>query len=90
MVCDNYMVCHDEVRDAAYHLATLSASGTFTVDAIVAELRRRGCSHNERTIRTHVTSRMCANAPDHHPVVYHDFWRVAHGVYRLATREDLA
>jgi len=89
MVCINNAACHDEVRTAAHHLAAFCATGTFTVEAIVAELRRSGCTHSESTIRTHVTSRMCANAPDHHPVVYLDFWRIAHGVYGLAAAGDI-
>jgi hypothetical protein len=38
------------------------------------------------TVRTHVSSRMCSNAPDHHAVVYDDLVRVRRGVYRLARR----
>lgn len=90
MACKTGMVCHDEVREAAYYLAGISSKGHFTVDAIVAELRRRGCTHRESTIRTHVTSRMCVNASDHHPVVYADLRRVGVGVYCLADPSDLA
>jgi hypothetical protein len=34
------------------------------------------------TIRTHITSRMCADAPDHHGTTYDDLERVSRGVYR--------
>jgi hypothetical protein len=37
----------------------------------------------ESTIRTHVVSRMCANAPENHAVVYADLERVRPGYYRL-------
>jgi len=89
LACKTGNVCHDEVREAAHHLARLSADGQFTIEAVVAELRRRGCTHRESTIRTHVTSRMCINAPDHHPVVYPDLRRVGVGVYCLAGRDEL-
>lgn len=36
---------------------------------------------NESTVRTHVTSRMCRNAPNHHAVVFEDLVRVARGRY---------
>jgi hypothetical protein len=43
--------------------------GMFTVNGVVSELQRRGSRYAEATVRTHVTSRMCANAPDHHAAV---------------------
>lgn len=55
---------------------------TFTVAEVVAELRRRQTRFADSTIRTHISSRMCANAPDHHGTTYADFDRVDHGEYR--------
>ncbi len=78
------MTCRDEVLDAARALASRSSDGTFTVAQVVAEMRRRGSRYLESTIRTHVISRMCANAPDHHAVVYQDLVRTHWGTYRLA------
>ena len=46
-------------------------------------MRRNGSSYRESTIRTHVTSRMCANAPDHLAVTYQDFIRTDVGRYRF-------
>ena len=46
-------------------------------------MRRRGTSYAEGPIRTHVTSRMCANAPDHHAVTYPDLRRDDYDTYRL-------
>ena len=77
------MTAHDEVLTAARELATASPDGTFTVEEVVALLRHKGSTYAESTIRTHVTSRMCANAPDHHAVVFRDLIRVDHGRYRL-------
>lgn len=42
-----------------------------------------GTGYAERTIRTHITSRMCVNTPDNHSTVYDDPERVGHGQYRL-------
>lgn len=64
-------------------LEALGALGaTFTPDDVVRELRRRGSSYAESTIRTHVVSKMCSNAPDNHARTYDDLERVADGLYR--------
>ena len=44
----------------------------------------RPSGYAESTIRTHVTSRMCGNAPDNHAVTYDDLVRIDAGRYRLA------
>jgi hypothetical protein len=65
-------------------LTVLERSGrsSFTVEQVLAELRRRGSKYRESTIRTHITSRMCANSPDHHARTYDDLERVGEGLYR--------
>jgi hypothetical protein len=77
------VTCRDEVLVAARALETTSADRSFTIAEVVAELRRRGSRFSESTICTHVASRMCVNAPEHHAVVYGDLERIAHGRYRL-------
>jgi len=62
--------------------AVVRTDGTFTVDDVVDELRRRGSAYADSTIRTHVTSRLCANAPGNHAVTYDDLERVDQGLYR--------
>jgi hypothetical protein len=73
-----------DVVAAARVLAAESPDGTFTPAEVVAYLMRQGSQLAESTIRTHVVSRMCANSPDHHGVVYADLVRVSPGRYRLA------
>jgi hypothetical protein len=51
---------------------------------IVAEVKEAAARYGDSTIRTHVGSRMCGNAPDHHAVVYNDLVRVGTGEYRRA------
>lgn len=61
-----------------------SRSGdTFTITEVLDELRSQGSSLAESTIRTHITSRMCGDSPDHHGTTYDDLERVDRGVYRL-------
>jgi hypothetical protein len=77
------MTCRDEILDALPAVTAKSADETFAPEDMVAELRRRGSRYAESTIRTHVVSRMCANAPDNHGVVYADLERVSEGRYRV-------
>ncbi|MDQ3708515.1 MAG: hypothetical protein M3387_04265 [Actinomycetota bacterium] len=77
------MTARDEVLSAAKGLAVVSRDGTFTVADVVQELRHRGSKYKESTIRTHVTSKMCSNAPDHHGTVYDDLERLDRARYRL-------
>lgn len=74
------MTARDEILEAIP--AVIRSDGTFTLESILQELRRRGSTCAESTIRTHVVSRMCANSPKNHAVTYDDFERVETGVYR--------
>lgn len=69
----------DEILDAIRRLGT----DVFSIRDVIDELRARGSRYRDSTIRTHITSRMCANAPDHHGTVYPDLERVGRGLYRL-------
>jgi hypothetical protein len=77
------VTARDDVLRAARELAANSADGSFTVDEVVELARRHGSTAKESTIRTHVTSRMCADAPDNHAVTYPDLVRIDRGRYRL-------
>jgi hypothetical protein len=72
-----------EILTAARQLARRSPDGSFALMEIVGEMRRGGSRYAESTIRTHVTSRMCADSPDHHDTTYDDLERLDRGRYRL-------
>jgi hypothetical protein len=76
------MTARDEIL--AVHPAVRARTGreTFTPQDVIDELQRRGTSYKPSTIRTHIVSRMCSNAPDHHARTYDDLERVADGQYR--------
>lgn len=76
------MIARAEILAVALFLDTRAVDGWWTVAEVVAEMRRRGTRYAESTIRTHVTSRMCVNAPRNHAITYNDFERVGHR-YRL-------
>lgn len=74
--------CREEILDVASFLLN-GARDSFTPIEVVDEMRRRGSRYAESTIRTHVTSLMCINAPINHPTTYPDFERVDRGQYRF-------
>lgn len=78
------MTCREEILESARYLAQLAGTGEFTLAGVVQHMLDRGTHYKESTIRTHVTSRMCANAPDNHEVTYRDLERTAHGTYKLS------
>jgi hypothetical protein len=54
----------------------------FSAQDLVEIFRLEGSRYAASTVRTHVTSRMCGNAPDNHATVYADLKRVGRGRYR--------
>ncbi len=74
--------CRDEVLTAARRIHS-AGHRDFTAAEITAQMRRAGTAYTEATIRTHVISRMCANAPDNHETTYDDLLRVGRGRYKL-------
>lgn len=73
--------CRDEILEAFARLERRHRRREFPLAEIVLEVQRAGTSYRESTIRTHVTSRMCGDAPDHHETVYNDLVRVDRGLY---------
>ena len=73
----------DDILDAIRVVMARSGSDVFSVHEVVEELESRGTRYTAGSIRTHVVSRMCANAPAHHARVYNDLIRVERGLYKL-------
>lgn len=69
--------CRDEILECVRMVA--DSSGTFTVGEMIRCMEKR-------TMRTHITSRMCANAPENHASTCHDFKRTGHGEYQVVSR----
>jgi len=74
--------CRDAVLDAFRRLEHRHGRRDFRVDEIVNETLADDQQYKEPTVRTHITSRMCMDAPDHHATVYADLTRIRRGVYR--------
>jgi hypothetical protein len=77
------MTARDEIMAVLPAVCARLGQDVFTPQNVIDELLRRGTRYKPSTIRTHVVSRMCASAPDHHARTYDDLERVADGQYRL-------
>lgn len=73
------MACHAEILAAAVRLCAARGGWTFAVDEIVRALPHL----NTGTVRTHVTSRCCVNAPQNHPHKWDYFRRTGRGTYEI-------
>lgn len=69
---------HAEVLSAARRISS-SGDWTFRLADVVRALPYL----NERSVRTHVASRCCVNAPRHHAHRWPYFLRVRRGIYRI-------
>jgi predicted RNase H-like HicB family nuclease len=73
------MPVHAEVLDAARRLCRERGGRTFSPEEVVRALPHL----NPSTVRTHIVSRCCVNAPRHHPHRWPYFRRVRRGVYEI-------
>jgi hypothetical protein len=72
--------CRDEILE---YLTKTKRSDTFTIQEVIDYMQQQHTKYKESTIRTHITSKMCKNAPDNHAKTYDDLERIGPGVYRL-------
>jgi hypothetical protein len=77
------MTARAEILAAIPAVRARTGSDIFTPQDVIDELARRRSPYAPSTIRTHIVSRMCSEAPDHHARGYHDLERVGPGRYRV-------
>jgi len=80
------MAIHDEVLRAAGRLCRERRGWTFTPAEVVRALP----DLNESSVRTHIVSRCCVDAPRNHPHKWDYFRRIRRGIYEIlpAYRRD--
>jgi predicted RNase H-like HicB family nuclease len=81
------MAIHEEVLRTALRLCRERRTWTFKTDEVVLRLPHL----NESSVRTHIVSRCCVNAPKNHPHKWDYFERVRRGLYTVRPgyrRED--
>lgn len=76
------MAHHEEILAAARRICEEREQKVFSADDIVRALP----DVNAGTVRTHVTSRCCVNAPKNHPHKWDYFKRVGRGRYELTPK----
>jgi hypothetical protein len=77
------MTCRDEILDCVDQIIKNSGNNQFQISDVMQCMKAIGTQYKESTIRTHIVSRMCKNAPKNHAVKYNDFERIDFGKYRL-------
>jgi hypothetical protein len=82
--------CREAVVLAAQDIIKRKGVNEVTVLEIADLLLSKGTPYSKNTIRTHVTSRLCANAPRNHGSKYSDFMRISRGLYRLLNEASTA
>lgn len=80
-------VAHFQVLEAR-RITQSKGRNECSPEEVVHFLRRYGSPYAESTIRTHIVSRCCRNAPENHAVRYEYFERVNHGLYRILGGAD--
>ena len=73
------MTIHEEILTAVRRLCADRRSWSFTPAEVVHALPHL----NERSVRTHVVSRCCVNAPSHHAHRWPYFRRLRRGLYEV-------
>jgi hypothetical protein len=74
----------EEILAAFRRLERRSGRRVFQLRDVVAEVLSVTNAYNETTLRTYITSVMCADAPVHHANHTNDLSRVGHGLYALS------
>lgn len=83
------MTCRNQLLRCATRLREETGKDEFTVADLIHRMKAEGTAYRASTIRTHIISRMCRNAPPHDAVKYDDFEHAGRGVYRLRALRPL-
>jgi predicted RNase H-like HicB family nuclease len=73
------MAIHDEVLRTAVRVCRERPGWTFSPEEVVRALP----GLNPSSVRTHIVSRCCVNAPKNHPHKWNYFRRLSRGVYEI-------
>jgi hypothetical protein len=77
------MVCHEEVLEAVRAVVRIKGINEFSPEEVSSYLINRKTIYAKSSIKTHIVSRCCVNAPENHAVRYQYFKRIGHGLYKL-------
>ena len=77
------MACHEEVLEAAISIIKTKGVNEFTPSEVIQYLKKQNTTYKESSIRTHIISRCCINAPPHFAKRYEYFECIGHGLYKV-------
>lgn len=77
------MTCRDELLIIIRNLVSESEKNEFSLDEVFKLAKEKRIKYSDSTIKTHLSSRMCINSPQHHQTKYDDLERIKRGLYRL-------
>lgn len=83
------MTARQEILEVVRGL-TARGLAPFSPQQVIDELRRRGTTYRESTLRTHIVDIMCVDSPTDRTTSYPDLRRVGRGQYVLASGDDAA
>jgi hypothetical protein len=75
------MTCHEEVLEAAKSVVKSKGVNEFTTNEVLKQMMNS--KYEESSIRTHIVSACCINAPANHAIRYKYFERIGHGLYKV-------
>lgn len=75
--------CRDELLLATKAIIKIKGENRFTPKEVIEYMKSNNTNYAESTIRTHITSRCCSNAKDHHAVTYNDYEALGNAQYKV-------
>lgn len=73
----------DEILSVVKNITKEREEKQFRLSEVLVYMKSNKTSFKESTIRTHITSKCCSNAPNHHGMVFNDYERIGRGLYRV-------
>jgi hypothetical protein len=79
----NKRTCREELLLETRSIVKAKGINRFTILEAIENMKRKNTTYKESTIRTHITSKCCRNAPKHHAVTYNDYEALGNGEYKV-------
>lgn len=79
----NKLTCREELLQCAKELVLLKGENQFSINELVNTMIGKGSNFKESTMRTHITSKCCVDAPMNHNTNYNDYMRLGDGNYAI-------
>lgn len=81
---NNNLPCREQLLIIVKQITNHKGKNEFTIKELLDTMNKSGSIFKESTIRTHITSRCCANVTKHHHQThYDDYIRIGRGIYAL-------